>query len=76
MDDEVPKLKELLGYMTKTELRHIDYLIFLMNIYKTASQTLLQSILAILNEDEMTYKELLSNFTWRGVVVICFVENI
>lgn len=70
MDDEVPKLKELLSYMTKTELRHIDYLIFLMSIYKTASQSLLQSILAILNEDEMTYKELLSNFTWRGVVVI------
>jgi hypothetical protein len=62
VEEEVPKLKELLGLMSKPELRHIDYLIYLMKIYKTARQNLLQSILEILNEDETTYKELLSNF--------------
>lgn len=61
-EDEVPKLKELLRLMTESELRHIDYLIFLMKIYKTARQNLFQSVLEILSEDETTYKELLSNF--------------
>lgn len=74
-EDEVLKLKELLGLMTETELRHIDYLIYLMKIYTTARQNLFQSILEILSEDETTYKELLSNFSWRGSdrhFVVCF----
>jgi hypothetical protein len=63
MDEDVPKLKELLNYMTQNELRHIDFLIYLMGIYNTARQSLLQSILEILNEDETTYQHLLSNFS-------------
>lgn len=67
---EVPKLKSLLDQMGKRELQHIDFLINLTSYYKTATHSLLQSIVDILEEDETNYKNLMRNFelsfSWLG----------
>lgn len=62
-DKDVAKLKALLGFISENELRHIDFLIYLTSVYGTAAKNLILSILDILNEDEINYKELLSSFT-------------
>lgn len=61
--EDIPKLKELFGYLGSNELRHIDFLIYLMSYYKTAASKILEVIIEILNEDETYLKNLLGNFT-------------
>lgn len=55
-------LKKLLDQMGNRELQHIDFLIHLTSYYQTATSSLLQSIVDILEEDETNYKKLMQNF--------------
>lgn len=59
---EIPKINELLNYISDKELRHIDFLIYLMSFYKNAAPYLLQSIYEILLEDERELQKVMSNF--------------
>lgn len=61
--EDVSELKECLDLMDEKDLRHIDFLIYLMNHYNTAAPHLLQSIFEILKEDETNLKNLMRNFT-------------
>lgn len=55
------KIKELLEYLSATELRHIDFLIYLIGYYRFASEDILKVILEILLEDERIFEDLLRN---------------
>lgn len=60
MEDQT-KLQEFFELMGPEEVRHIDFLIFLMNRHKTAAHHLLQSIFEILKEDETNLQNLMNN---------------
>lgn len=62
---DFPRLEMLLDRMNEREMHHIDYLIHMMSYYGTASQSLLQSIIDILEEDETNLKKLMGNFLIR-----------
>lgn len=56
------RLKELLEYLNPKELRHIDFLIYLIGYYKSAAPFIVKVIFEILMEDERALEKLLSNF--------------
>lgn len=62
---DVPKLKQLLGFITPKELRHLDFLIYLMSYYNVAAPHLLKAIFEILHEDETNFANLMRNFSWH-----------
>ncbi len=65
VSDEVmtkKKIKNLLEYLSETELRHIDFLIYLTGYYQYARSLILSVILEILLEDQRVLEALLSNF--------------
>lgn len=55
------KLKELLELVSATELRHIDFLIYLMGYYRFAAPFVLKVIIEVLQEDERILQNLLQN---------------
>lgn len=55
------KLKELLELLSAAELRHIDFLIYLMGYYRFAAPFILKVITEILLEDERILENLLQN---------------
>jgi hypothetical protein len=55
------KIKELLEYLSATELRHIDFLIYLIGYYRFASEHILRVILEVLLEDDRIFEDLLRN---------------
>ena len=55
------KLKELLELVSATELRHIDFLIYLMGYYRFAVPFILKVIVEVLQEDERILQNLLQN---------------
>lgn len=55
------KLKELLELLSSTELRHIDFLIYLMGYYRFAAPFVLKVIVEVLLEDERILENLLQN---------------
>lgn len=57
------KIKELLEYLSAPELRHIDFLIYLIGHYRFASEPILKVILEILVEDERIFQDLLANIS-------------
>lgn len=69
-EDDVPKMRECLDSMSPKDLKHIDYLIFLMSQYPTAAPHLLQSIFEILREDETHLNALMSNFLWINLELV------
>jgi hypothetical protein len=66
------KLKDLLDYLSPNEIRHIDFLIYLVGYYKSAKLHLINAIFEILMEDERALEALLGNFglkkTESGIV--------
>lgn len=55
------KLRELLELLSAAELRHIDFLIYLMGYYRFAAPVILQVITEVLLEDERVLDNLLAN---------------
>lgn len=62
---DVEELRELLDLLGTAEMRHIDFLIYLMGYYKHAHLTFLKAIMEILTEHETTVKNLIHNLGWN-----------
>jgi hypothetical protein len=60
---EIPKLRVDFSYLTPTELRHIDILIYLMSQYKFAAELFQQAIFEIILEHERELSALMKNFS-------------
>lgn len=56
------RLRELFEFLSAKELRHIDFLIYLIGYYKSAAPYLLKAIMEILMEDERALQQLMKNF--------------
>jgi hypothetical protein len=62
--EEIEKLRVDFSYLTTTELRHIDLLIYLMSQYKFATEYFQQAIYEIILEHERELSALMKNFSW------------
>lgn len=62
VEEDLPKMRECFDSMSAKDLKHIDYLIYLMSQYPTAAPHLLQSIFEMLREDETHFNDLMRNF--------------
>jgi hypothetical protein len=62
VEDDVAKIAELLEYLGQQELRHIDFLIYLIGHYQSAAPHLLQAVMEILKEDEKAFEHIMQNF--------------
>ncbi|KAL7034237.1 hypothetical protein ACKWTF_007908 [Chironomus riparius] len=58
---DVEKLKELFGYLGPKELRHIDFLMYLMRYYQHSQPTFLKAIIEILTEHEIALNNIMRN---------------
>lgn len=58
---DVEKLKVLFGYLGPRELRHIDFLMYLMKYYSHSQPTLMKAIIEILQEHEIVVQNIMQN---------------
>lgn len=62
-EEDVEKIRELLENLSPTELRHVDFLIYLIGYYdgSNVGQHIVKAIMEILMEDERALQNLMQN---------------
>jgi hypothetical protein len=64
------KLKELIELLSATELRHIEFLIYLIGYYRFAAPFVIKVIKEILLEDERMLEDLLRNIGLNSTALL------
>ncbi|KAG5681553.1 hypothetical protein PVAND_010973 [Polypedilum vanderplanki] len=61
-ENDMEKIAQLLEYLGPDELRHIDFLIYLIGQYQNVEPHLMKAIMEILVEDEKAFEDFMKNF--------------